>query len=100
MTTQKEPAPVNDVIAAIRTRAIMRLDHHQCVMCGYVTSYVIQGDFVSFDAGCHCTGGPSYRPSSFGDIADYLNMQTPETRARIWGEWFPETASAAQGDAP
>ena len=50
-----------------------RLDHHPCGLCGFMTFYFLKPQ-VAFNSGCNCAWSPP-RPSSFQEIAEWLNMQ-------------------------
>lgn len=81
---QVSATQIKDVVAA---KNMTHVAHHRCALCGYQTGYDIDGDVVTFDAGCDCTGRYSTRPSSFADIAETFNIQKPEIRARMWDDF-------------
>lgn len=60
-----------------------RLDHHECGICGVMVYYSLQPR-VTFISGCGCGSWTPPRPSSWSEIADWLQMQkTDEMRDNI-----------------
>jgi hypothetical protein len=80
-TSQTEVLP-RDVTGAEIERAvteakILRIEHHDCGMCGYMTSYLVNRGELFFDAGCDCVRyAPPPRLVSWDDAADWINMQS------------------------
>lgn len=98
-----EPVTIEQCQELVRSASLKRADHHRCGGCGYMTRYVFRPAaeiyfdprleglgpddvVVGFDAGCDCSSsGPApVHIRSWGDFAGVFNMQTPETRARMW----------------
>jgi hypothetical protein len=74
------------VKAAVLKAGIKQVDHHDCAGCGYMTRYVIEGDQLYFDPGCHCSryGYTMAEPRSWDSAADWINMQSrPDVAAKI-----------------
>jgi hypothetical protein len=85
MTTQIPADITSDEVRAITKESrLLFLGIHNCSMCNYPCGYVIDGDVVSYDAGCDCTGRFEMRPSNFGAIADIHNMQKGEFEGVHW----------------
>lgn len=90
------------VKAAALAAGIMRVDHHDCGGCGYMTAYLItpQGDLY-FDPGCNCTYGYGPEPRSWEDAADWINLQSnPHWRnviASRFGLYLQSEAEAGGG---
>ena len=82
-----ENVTADQVKAAITEHSIKFWKLRECSMCGHPLRYEFNGDSVCYHAACNCvTYHEPPRPSSYGHIADTLNMQTPEIRARMWNE--------------
>ena len=73
----------DEVEAAMKAAGIARVEHHACSLCGYMTSYVIEGGRLYFDSGCNCSWG-GWRPAQFDEAADWINMQDrDDIRAKL-----------------
>jgi hypothetical protein len=72
----------------IKSNGTKRWKLHNCSMCGYPCGYIFSDDgSVDYDSGCDCVSyGPNITPRNYGDLAETLNMQTPEIRERMWKE--------------
>lgn len=61
----------------------------ECSMCFTPIGYVIDGDGPAFDSNCGCV---SYHtppePCGWDKLADTFNMQKPEIRERMWGDFL------------
>ena len=53
------------------------LTNHDCSLCGIDVGYIIHGEHVAYRSGCGCSWSND-RPSSFGEIADWLAMQSSD----------------------
>lgn len=75
----------DDVKQMVRESGLVWVSFHDCSDCGYPCAYMIDGNQVSYDSGCDCTrGGSSVNQSSFGDVADFHNMQNGEYEGVSW----------------
>jgi hypothetical protein len=84
----------DEVKAAIVGSNVKRWKLHNCSMCGYPCSYLFAAEDVGYDAGCDCVSYHNIRPSSYGEVADTLNMQKPEIRQRMWDEMIGKAEAA------
>jgi len=68
------------------------LNHHTCSLCNSMVGYGIEKGQVWFKSSCDCTSWSEPRPSSFNEIANWLNMQSSdEIRDQIMlGLVFPQ----------
>ena len=66
---------------AVKRAGIIRIDHHACSLCGYMTHYLAKNGFLFFNPGCFCVFRlPVQR--TWQDAADLINLQSNED-ARI-----------------
>lgn len=64
---------------------LKRWNIHECSMCGYSCGYVIQGDEVSYDAGCNCSFNPP-QPREWEDLTRAFNQNQPENNPNFKGK--------------
>lgn len=79
-----------EVEAVVREHKLYKYVIRACSMCSYPLGYVFQGSQVGFDAGCDCTTYSAVYSSSYQELADHFNRQTPEVRDRLWAEFRKE----------
>lgn len=74
-----------EVKTALKKAGVTKLDCHECSLCGYPCGYLIEGEHVGYDHGCNCTSYRDVSQSSYGAIAEWVNMQSREDIAQgIW----------------
>lgn len=81
-TQQTTADKVQQAIGAHGIRSwVLRL----CSMCDAPLVYRFEGEHVTFDSNCDCVRYRS-RPQerSHQNVADTINRQTPDMRARMW----------------
>ncbi len=65
-----------------------RLPVHRCGICNYKCGFIIRGDDVYYDNGCHCTDFRyDLQERNWEDIENHISMQTDEVKQRILKEW-------------
>ena len=58
---------------------IIKIDHHECTFCKYMTHYVVTDETLFFDSGCDCVSPHApIRQVTWESLADWINMQTQE----------------------
>lgn len=86
MTEEHEAKTTADQVQqAVEEHGIRRWMLRRCSICDSPLTYAFNGQHVTFDSNCDCSSWSSDpRPSSYQDVANTLNMQTPDVRARMW----------------
>ena len=76
------------VSEALSNSDVVFIGVHNCSMCDYPCGYIIDGERVGYDAGCHCSsyGLAQIEERSFADIAEHINMQTGSKDGMHWRE--------------
>lgn len=83
----------------VREHGYTHLEHHDCSLCGYMTSYLFENGDVLFDAGCDCTRRQALREASYGDVAHWLGMQSSDDiRDQILKGLRPISTTASEPD--
>lgn len=88
----------NDFKQAAREKNITFWGVHNCSMCGYECGYVIQGDYVSYDAGCNCTYGSGLEPRSWEDLAAAYNLNAGAPDVEERSKKHPAFAESVKED--
>src|SRR3954453_16956894 len=70
---------------AIAERQITEWPLRACARCGEPVAYVFRNGLVFFDPACGCSLR-AMELRTWREVADTLNRQTPEIRARMWRE--------------
>lgn len=67
------------VKSAMISADIIKVDHHDCCMCGVMTYYFREGEQLYFNGGCGCGFGEfNPQPRPWSDAAGWINMQIDE----------------------
>lgn len=53
-----------------------------CSLCDYPLNYIRNNDNVYFDSGCYCTGGHNIQQRSWDEVANLINMQCNQWKAK------------------
>lgn len=78
MKNDLHPITGEELKRAAMAAKIVRVEHHACAGCNYMTAWIISSEgHLGFDTGCDCTyqaGG--IEPRTWDDAARWVNMQT------------------------
>ena len=87
----KEQAKKND---------ITRWRVHDCSMCGYPCSFIIDGEKVSYASGCECVSYYHVQKRSWDELTNTYNMNQPENNPKIKQEYLDELNETWQFELP
>lgn len=86
------------VKTAVLAADIIRVDHHDCGLCGEFTHYSVMSDQLYYSSACGC-GWAAPRPVPWSAAADWINMQTSDdVRAELMKRFgFPTVDTPPPG---
>lgn len=91
MTTMTDQRPADDFIRAAVERGIREWRIRECSICGYKLGYIIEGEGLFYDAGCHCSGRSVLEARTWDDLAAHYNRNQPSRNDRAAGTpWLAE----------
>ncbi len=65
----------HEVKKAVEKAGIIRIDHHQCGLCGGMVYYSVDCGNLYFNSGCDCSWSPPQQ-REWSAAANWINMQT------------------------
>lgn len=91
-----ESVTAEQVRQAVRERGVTAWMLRDCSICHTPLHYHFLPEYVEFDSNCACVTywAPPQR-DGYEAVADLLNRQTPDIRARMWNEMLALTTPPA-----
>lgn len=84
-----EKVTVEQVKEAVQEHGIKVWELRECSVCRTPLTYAFNGGEPTYDSNCGCVSYSTVpEPRSWESVAEIFNMQKPENRERMWGEFL------------
>ena len=96
-----ENVTVEQVQQAVQERGITLWKLRECSICLAPLTYAFGQDGITYDRSCGCvTYSEPPEPRTWEDVAKQFNIQKPEIRKRMWGEFLASGDPSPPKDQP